>query len=118
MKVKYIGVLPKGKVHLGYKEYAFDKDEIIDVSAEDFKKFPDGEFLMVDEGGSIAVSNIPKSDREALIELKDVEDEIADALLERFGSLENVKSASLEELDKVPGIGVKRAKSIKEQLGE
>ena len=111
MKVKYVGVLPKGVVHLGYKDIRFEKNEIFDVDPKDFEKLPKGQFV-VDEGGYVA----PLTDYEQLVNLKGVEDELADELLRTFGSIEKIKSASLAELESLPGIGKKRAKQIKDQL--
>ena len=60
---------------------------------------------------------VPKdNDFKKLLSLKGVEDELAKELLDRFGDIDGIKSAKLEELVAIPGIGEKRAKLIKEQL--
>jgi len=53
---------------------------------------------------------------EELVKLKDVEDEIARALLESYGNIENIRNSKQEDLEKISGIGKIRAKSILEQL--
>lgn len=55
---------------------------------------------------------------EQLIALKDMEDEIANALLDKFGTISKIKKATKEELEEISGIGNKRAKSIWKQLKE
>ena len=64
------------------------------------------------------LEEIPKSDFKKLVALKGVEDELAKALLRKFGTLERIKSANIEELMSLPGIGRKRAILIKNQLEE
>ena len=59
-----------------------------------------------------------KSELQKLIDLKHVEDEIATSLLERFGSIDKIKTASLDEIEDIPGIGKVRAREIKKQLKE
>ncbi len=66
------------------------------------------------EGGEIINET---SERDFLISLKGIEDELADALLDRYENLESIKQASEEELAEIAGIGSKRAKQLKNQLG-
>ena len=56
------------------------------------------------------------SKRDFLIGLDAMEEELADALLDKFGSIEKIKEANEEELSEISGIGKKRAKRIFEQL--
>lgn len=62
------------------------------------------------------ITSTSTADYGALVNLSGVENELALELLDRFGSLEEVRKATTEELIKIPGIGEKRAKLIKEQL--
>ena len=114
MKIKYIGALPKGKVHLGNEDISFNRNEIFEVSPETYNKLPKGQFIVIEKTGNI--HPIINSDKQKLINLKAVEDELAEALLLEFGSFEGVKKATISELESISGIGVKRAKVIKEQL--
>ena len=53
-----------------------------------------------------------------LLEIKGVGPRLRIALLERFGSLEKLKEASLEELTSVPRVSEKLAKEIKKLIGK
>jgi len=55
---------------------------------------------------------------ELLLKLRGVEKELAEEILDRFGSIEGVRNATLKELEAIPGIGKKRAILIKKQLDE
>ena len=56
-------------------------------------------------------------DRDKLIALKGIEDELADALLRVYGDIESIKAKSPEEIaDSISGIGLKRARIVLEQL--
>jgi len=57
-----------------------------------------------------------QTDLNILIALKGAEEEIARALLDRFKSLARIKKLSVEELQTISGIGLKRAKLLHDQL--
>jgi len=57
-----------------------------------------------------------QTDLDILIALKGAEEEIARALLDRFKSLARIKKLSVEELQTISGIGLKRAKLLHDQL--
>jgi len=59
-----------------------------------------------------------ETELDQLIALKDMEEDIANALLDKFGTIKKIKKATQEELEEVSGIGKKRAKSIWKQLKE
>jgi len=68
-------------------------------------------------GLPLMILEAPKpSDFERLKKIKYVEDELAKILLDKFGSIENIKKASIDDLAALPGIGKKRAKRILEYL--
>lgn len=48
--------------------------------------------------------------------LNGVGPELAEQLVEEFGSVENLSDATVEDLEPIPGIGVKRAESLLEQV--
>lgn len=67
--------------------------------------------------GWIIGTKTGKSDRDELIALKGIEDELADSLLRVYNNIETIKSKSAEEIaDKISGIGLKRAEKLLEQL--
>ena len=76
----------------------------------------------IGEGGPLEIIQEeeiePKNDFIKLKALKGIGDELAQILLERFGNLENIKKASVENLMLIPGIDKKRATSILNQLKE
>lgn len=61
-------------------------------------------------------SDEEESSLESFEELKGVGDELANALQDKFGSLDEMSKASVEDLEPVPGIGKKRAESLLDQL--
>lgn len=56
------------------------------------------------------------SEEERFADLKGVGDELADELVEEFGTFSSFKDASVEDLEPIPGIGEKRAESLLEQV--
>jgi len=64
----------------------------------------------------LTLSIISKTDFEILEALQDVGKELAEALLEKFDTLERIKRASVKELMEIPGIDRKRALRIRKQL--
>lgn len=57
-----------------------------------------------------------ESEKERLISVKGVNDEIAEAILLRFGNIRSALKAGAEGLMKVPSIGMARAKRIMSSL--
>ena len=55
-------------------------------------------------------------EKEKLVQVKGVDDEIADAILMRFGSISNAIEAGTKGLMKVPAVGMARAKRILSSL--
>jgi len=56
------------------------------------------------------------NERQFLIDLDEIDVDIADALLRRFGSLDGIKKATRKEITSIPGIGPKRFGVIKKAL--
>jgi len=59
-----------------------------------------------------------ESELNKLIALEGVEREIAEMLLDKFGSIENIKKATRDQLMRLPSIGQYRADLILKQLKE
>jgi len=77
-----------------------------------------GDYQVDDSDDEEVVESEPEPEEvgDDFTDLKGVGDELAVELREKFGSFDGMRDASPEDLEPIPGIGEKRAKSLLEQL--
>jgi diadenylate cyclase len=71
---------------------------------------------LVDEPESLDISLVPRGYR-VLAKVPQLPGWVIDRVVERFGSLKVLLSASLDDLEEVEGVGRERAKQVREGLG-
>jgi Fanconi anemia group M protein len=93
-----------------------DEEEFIDYLVSLDKKLSSEQEVHRPDPVARRANNIGERRENALCASEGISIKIANQLLECYGSIENLANESLEDLQKAPGIGPKKAKAIYELL--